>query len=314
MERLLSLNRKADQEAPAAAERRRTRPKRPPRRASSRKAAPRDGEASEPGVRPVPLDRLRPNPEQPRQVADDEALEELTDSIRAQGVIQPLLVRPHPEGDGVYEIVVGERRYTAARRAGLEAVPCIVRALDDRQTFLVSVAENVAREDLNPIDEAAAYRRVLDEGYAANQGEIADLIGIHRTRVSRKLKLLSLDPRIQAHLRSAPDEALSLTHLEELTRLEPGDTQHELYRAAVARGLSTRELHARVDAQLAPRPRRNPSVSRSVVALDSGARITVYPTHINLRIPRQAGDEVGLARIASDLEGILAELRSRLDG
>ena len=303
IERLLDLNRKAAHEAPAREER----PRRAPRR-TARRAAP-----SAPGVRAIPLDQLSPNPAQPRQTLHDGAMDELADSIRAQGVIQPLLVRPHPDDAGRFQIVVGERRFVAAGRAGLDAVPCIVRTLDDRQTFLISVAENVAREDLNPIDEAAAYRRMLDDGYAANQGEIAGLIGVHRTRVSRKLKLLGLDPRIQTHIRSTPAEALSLTHLEELTRLEAGDTQHELYRAAVARGLSTRELHARVEAQLAPHPRRRPGLSRTVIALDSGARITVYPAHVNLRIPRQAGDDVGLPRIVGELEGILAELRSRLD-
>ena len=302
MERLLNLNRKASQPAPAPAAPA-PRPRRPPRRAAP---------PAEPGVGPIPLDRLSPNPHQPRQAFGDASLDELADSIRARGVIQPLLVRPRPGEPERFEIVVGERRFVAAGRAGLDAVPCVVRALDDREAFIVSVAENVAREDLNPIDEAAAYSRMLDEGYAANQGEIAGLIGTHRTRVSRKLKLLKLDPRIQAHLRTASSAALSLTHLEELSRLPSGDPQHQLYLSAIERALSTRELHARVEALLTPR-RRRPSVSRTVVSLEGGARITVYPTNVSLRIPREPGDDVGLPRILAELEAITAKLRSRLE-
>jgi len=241
-------------------------------------------------VREIPLDRLRPNPDQPRRSFDEAAIGELADSIRSQGVIQPLLVRPMPGEVGAYQIVVGERRFVAAGRAGLTTAPCIVRSLEDREVFILSVAENVAREDLNPIDEAGAYRRMLDEGYAANQGEIADLIGVHRTRVSRKLKLLSLDPRIQDHVRSRPAGAVSLTHLEEL-----------------------RELRSRVDDMLAPRRSTASPVTKSIIPLEGGARIAVYPNKYVLRIPREPGDQVDLPRIVADLEGVLAQLRTRLE-
>ena len=126
-----------------------------------------------------------------------------------------------------------------------------MRKLDDRETFILSIAENVAREDLNPIDEAAAYQRMLDEGYAKNQGEIANHIGVHRTRVSRKLKLLSLDDRIQEHIRTTPAAALSLTHLEELSRLKAGDPffvdRFELYVAGHELANAFSELNDPVD-------------------------------------------------------------------
>jgi ParB family chromosome partitioning protein len=285
MERLLNLNRKASGKAPRLAEA---------------------------DIRPIPLAGLSPNPNQPRRAFDDAAINELAESIRARGLIQPLLVRPHPAEPDRYEIVIGERRFIAAGRVGLESVPCIVRHLDERETFILSIAENVAREDLSPIDEAAAYRRMLDEGYAANQGEIADLIGVHRTRVNRKLKLLDLDPRIQDHLRQQPAAAVSLTHLEELSRLRPGDDQYVLFLAALERGLSTRELHARVEAFLAPRRGAPSPVSKSVIALEQGARIAVYPNKYTIRVPRRDGDAVDISRIVADLERILAELRTRL--
>lgn len=274
----------------------------------ARPAARADGE-----VRQVPLESLHPNPDQPRRSRDEAAISELADSIRSQGVIQPLLVRPMPGEAGAYQVVVGERRFVAAGRAGLTSVPCIVRSLDDREVFILSVAENVAREDLNPVDEAAAYRRMLDERYAANQGEIAELIGVHRSRVSRKLKLLSLDPRIQDQVRSQPPGAISLTHLEELSRLKPGDDQFLLFRTALKHGLSTRELHSRIDDMLAPRRSTASPVSKSIIPLDGGARIAVYPNKYVLRVPREPGDQVDLARIVSDLEGVLAQLRSRLE-
>jgi ParB family transcriptional regulator, chromosome partitioning protein len=283
MERLLSLNRRAP--------------------------APRV--AAEAEVRQLAIGQLRPNPLQPRKALDEEALAELVESIRARGVIQPLLVRPVPDEPDAFEIVVGERRYTAAGRAGLEAVPCLVRTLDDRETFLLSVAENVAREDLNPLDEAAAYRRILDEGFAANQGEIAALVGVHRTRVNHKLRLLNLDERIQDHVRSQPPSAISLTHLEELARLQPGDGQHGLYLAAVERAMSTRELHARVDALLRP-PTAPPVVAKSIMAFDHGVRVGIYPSKYTVRFPRAANEPVDLPRIVGDLERLLGELKARL--
>ncbi len=286
MERLLSLNRRA----PGAA------------------ARPTEAE-----IRQLSLAQLRLNPLQPRKSADEEALAELVESIRSRGLIQPLLVRPATDEPDAFEIVVGERRYTAAGRAGLEAVPCIVRKLDDREAFLLSVAENVAREDLNPMDEAAAYRRILDERYAANQGEVAALVGVHRTRVNHKLRLLGLDPRIQEHVRGLAPSAISLTHLEELARLQPGDAQHALYLAVVERGMSTRELRMRVDALLRP-PTQAPGVSKSIMAFDHGVRIGIYPTKYTIRIPRAASEPVELPRIVADLERLLAELKARLGG
>lgn len=282
MERLLSLNRKAPPARPAEAD-----------------------------VRQLPLDQLRPNPQQPRRSVDEDALAELVESIRARGVIQPLVVRPAADDPDLYEIVVGERRFIAAGRAGLQTLPCIVRKLADREVFLLSVAENVARDDLNPMDEAAAYRRILDEEYAANQGEIAALVGVHRTRVNHKLRLLNLDPRIQEHVRTMPAAAVSLSHLEELARLRPGDAQHALYLAVVQRGISTRELRARVDALLAPTGRR-PAISKNIIALQHGARIAIYPTKYTVRIPRQDDDAVDLPRIVADLERVVAELKARL--
>jgi len=297
MERLLSLNRKG--QAPA-------RPT-PPRPAADRSASSAAG-----GVQQVRLDRISPNPSQPRRALDEVALDELTDSIRSQGVIQPILVRPRTDEPGQFEIVVGERRYTAARRAGLESIPCIVRSLDDRETFIIAIAENVAREDLHPIDEAAAYRRMLDEKYASNQGEIAELIGVHRTRISRKLKLLKLDGRIRDDVRAQPTDIVSLTHLEELSRLKPGFGQYQLYRTLVDRRLSTRELQKRVDARLAPPPVASRSASPTVMTLESGAKLTIAADRVTLSIPRKPADSTDPADVVADVEQVVAKLKAKL--
>jgi ParB family chromosome partitioning protein len=280
-------------------------------RLNQKGTAPKSPRVAEPDVRHLPLDALIPNPEQPRRAFDDASIDELAESIRSRGLIQPLLVRPHPDEDDRFEIVVGERRFIAARRAGLDSVPCSVRKLDQREVFILSVAENVAREDLNPIDEAAAYRRMLDDEFAANQGEIAQLVGVHRTRVSRKLKLLELDPRIQQSVHQDMPDCITLTHLEELSRLTPGDEQHRLYLDAAQKKLSTRELHARVESLLAPRTQRPPTVSKSVVPLEDGARVLVYPAKYVLRIPREAGEEIDLNALAGQLERAAAQLRAR---
>ena len=279
--------------------------------ALNRKSPGKPSRPAEAEIRSIPLAQLAPNPNQPRRAFDDASLDELADSIRARGVIQPLLVRPVPDEAEAFEIVVGERRYTAAGRAGLAAVPCIVRKLDDRDAFLLSVAENVAREDLNPLDEAAAYRRILDEGYAANQGEVASIVGVHRTRVNHKLRLLNLDERVQEHVRTQPPSAISLTHLEELARLQPGDAQHTLYLAAVERGMSTRDLRVRVEALLHPAA-APPAAPRNTMACGGGVRIAIYPAKYTISIPRAASDRVDVPRIVTDLERLLAELKARL--
>lgn len=135
----------------------------------------------------VPLSRLRPAPGQPRKAFDPEAIAELAASIGRQGVLQPLLVRPLEDG---YEIVAGERRFRAARQAGLETVPVIVRELSDQEALEIAIVENLQREDLNPIEEARAFKQLLDFG--TSQEEVAKAVGKSRSAVANSLRLLSL--------------------------------------------------------------------------------------------------------------------------
>jgi len=134
----------------------------------------------------VPLDNIAPNPRQPRQHMDDDALEELTLSIETHGVLQPLIVRPLAEG---YEIVAGERRWRAARKAGLETVPCLVHALSDSHALQIALVENLQREDLNAVETAHGYRRLMTE-VGFTQDQVAKIMGKSRSAVANTLRLL----------------------------------------------------------------------------------------------------------------------------
>jgi ParB family chromosome partitioning protein len=145
------------------------------------------------GLREVPLERIRPNPRQPRHHIDEQGLYELEASIRAQGVLQPILVRPLKDG---YELIAGERRYRAAKRAGLKAVPAVVRQLDERFVLETALVENLQREDLDPIDEALGYQALLED-LAYTQEKIAERVGKERSTVANALRLLTLPQAVQ---------------------------------------------------------------------------------------------------------------------
>jgi len=181
--------------------------------------------------------QVRPNPRQPRRVFDDEAIQRLSESVKADGVVQPIIVRD--VGDG-YEIVAGERRWRAARLAGLRTIPAIVRSADDRELLILALAENVAREDLNPIDQARAYAVLADE-LDLTQTEIARRVGKSRPAVANTMRLLEL-----------PDDVLEVIAAGDLTEghgrallLASGqDERSSLARTAVSRGWSVRECEA----------------------------------------------------------------------
>ncbi|WP_448586405.1 ParB/RepB/Spo0J family partition protein [Thermaurantiacus sp.] len=192
------------------------------------------------GPEMVPIDLIDRNPNQPRRHFDEAALEELAQSIRTQGILQPLLLRPR--GEGRYEIVAGERRWRAAQRAGLAEVPAIVRALDDRQVFEAALIENVQRTDLNPIEEADAYGRLRDE-FAHTQERIAEVTGKSRSHIGNYLRLLELPPAARAMV---ADGRLSMGHAKVvLASANPGELALEI----VEKGLSVRQAEARVLAE-----------------------------------------------------------------
>ena len=148
----------------------------------------------------IAIDRIVPNPKQPRRTFIEAELEELAESIRTKGVIQPILVRPDPSQPEMFEIVAGERRWRAARRAGLSVIPAVIREMDDREMLEIAIIENVQRSDLNAVEEAEAYKALIDR-FGRTQESVAQQVGKSREHVSNTLRLLSLPEDVREHVR-----------------------------------------------------------------------------------------------------------------
>lgn len=187
----------------------------------------------------VDLDLLGPNPFQPRLNFDEGRLEELAASIRSNGIIQPILVRRR---DRRYEIIAGERRWRAAQRAGLLKVPVVVREVPDDKLLEVALIENIQRENLNPIDEAIAYRRLIDE-FKLTQESLATAVGKERSTIANTLRLLRLPDAARTHVITG---ALTMGHARALLGLENPDTLTHTADSVIAKGLSVRETEALV--------------------------------------------------------------------
>lgn len=196
----------------------------------------------------VDLDLIEPNRHQPRRIMDDAKLEELAQSIRGSGIIQPIVVRRR--GEGAYEIVAGERRWRAAQRAGLLKVPVVIRDVPDDKRLELALIENVQREDLNPIEEARAYRRLADE-FGLTQEETARAVGKDRATVANYQRLLGLAAEVQADVATG---ALSMGHARALVALPDPAAQRRAARDVRTRGLSVRETELLVKRRLAPPP------------------------------------------------------------
>ncbi len=211
------------------------------------------------------IDRLTPNPRQPRVVIDDLKLDELAQSIRANGVIQPVIVRRSPAssaasaGNSVaagalsdvrYEIIAGERRWRAAQRAGLLKVPVVVRDVPDDKLLEVALIENIQRENLNPIEEAQSYRRLADE-HRMSQDEIATAVGKDRATVSNYMRLLKLPDEVRNDLVAG---SLSMGHARALLGLADEVAQRRVARETVSKRLSVRETESLVRKETEPKP------------------------------------------------------------
>jgi len=184
---------------------------------------------------------IEPDPNQPRQTFDDEKIEELAGSLREHGIIQPLVVRMV---GSVYRLVAGERRLRAALKAGLETVPVVVKEMDDREAMEVSLVENLQREELGPLEQAAAFQRLMEE-FGLTQDEIAKRVGKSRPDVANTLRLLRLEPEVKELLASG---ALSGGHGRALVSLDR-EAQVRLAKLAVAKGLSVRKTEEAVAAE-----------------------------------------------------------------
>jgi ParB family chromosome partitioning protein len=184
----------------------------------------------------LPIDAISSNPRQPRVVFDEDALAELVHSVREVGLLQPVVVRAR--GDGSYELIMGERRWRAARDAGLDAIPAIVRETNDDAMLRNALLENLHRADLNPLEEAAAYQQLLDD-FGCTHDELAQRIGRSRPQISNTLRLLKLSAPVQRRIAAG---VLSAGHARTLLGVEDPDRQDLLAARVVAEGISVRTL------------------------------------------------------------------------
>lgn len=265
------------------------------------------GAVDGPRVRQVPIEELRPNRLQPRKTFDPGKLQELVASIRANGILQPVLVQ---ESDGGFELIAGERRYRAACMAGLKAVPAIVQTVEkDADALEMALIENLQREDLDPIEEAEAYQALM-EGHGYTQERLSRKLGRARATVANVLRLLRLPGELQEAICSG---AISAGHGKALLAIEDPDDARELLRRIVEGGLNVRqteELVRRAQEKVsAPRPPPSPAPRREIQVL--GERLgTHLGTRVNIverrggggRIVVEYGDGEDLNRIVDTIE------------
>lgn len=214
-------------------------------------------EAPATGVGEVPIEAVQPNPYQPRRRMDEDALADLAASVRKHGLIQPLVVRPNDEGG--YTLIAGERRWRAAQAAGLETVPAVIRDASDQEMLALAIIENVQRTDLDPIEAARGYRRLIDE-FDLTQQEVAELVGKSRPAIANTLRLLNLDPEIQDLVSRGH---ISEGHARALVAVDEPSDRLALVRAAIANGWSVRRLEAEAQRQREARSPETPATGKS---------------------------------------------------
>lgn len=244
-----------------------------------------DGGAQPTGVRAVPIESLKPNPDQPRKHFSAENLEELTASIRDKGVLQPILVRPQPGEDGMWQIIAGERRWRAAQAARLKAVPIIERAMDDVEVMEVAIIENVQRADLNPVEEALAYGSLMSR-FGRTQDALAGVVGKSRSHVANTIRLLQLPDSVLDHVM---ENRLSAGHARALIT---APNPEALAEQVLAKGLNVRQTEA-----LARRAAEGPKSSKAKPVLSGEGAADVAALEQDL------ADALGLKVLLSDKGG-----------
>ena len=256
------------------------------------------------GAREAPIEMVRPNPGQPRTHFAEAELEELAASIRQKGLLQPILVRPAPDAAGEYQIVAGERRWRAAQRAGLMAVPVLVREFSEVETLEAALIENLQRADLNALEEAAAYARLMDVGHLT-QERAAEAVGKSRSHVANTLRLLQLPAEVQAMVREG---RLSAGHARAV--LAASDPQ-ALAQRILAEGLNVREAEAAARGPAAPKPAARGKAGKSA---DTRALERDLSERLGLHIEIADRDGKGEVRIRYRSLEQLDDLCRRLSG
>ena len=252
----------------------------------------------------VPLDAITPNPRQPRTVFEEEALAELVTSLREVGLLQPVVVRPL--GEDRYELIMGERRWRAAREAGFTAIPAIVRSTGDDAMLRDALLENLHRSQLNPLEEAAAYDQLLQD-FGCTHDELAGRIGRSRPQISNTLRLLKLPPLVQRRVAAG---VLSAGHARALLGLDDGAAQERLAQRIVAEGLSVRSVEEIVSLGGEPAPAtrgpRHPKPVAPKLAVLADRLADRFETRVKVDLGRSKGRIVVEFGSIDDLERIVA--------
>jgi ParB family chromosome partitioning protein len=257
-------------------------------------------------LRHIPIDLIQRGKYQPRTDMHEEALQELADSIKVQGVMQPIVVRPLEGGDR-FEIIAGERRWRATQIAGLDTIPAVIRLVGDESAIAMALMENIQREDLNPIEEAMALKR-LQEEFSLTQQEVAEAVGKSRTTVTNLLRLMSLNYDVRLMLERGDIE---MGHAKALLGLQP-EQQSDASKAVAGKGLSVRQTEAMVRKLIENKPlqqqepsREDPDIVRLQESLSEriGARVEIQHTN------KGSGKLTLRYNSLDELDGILAHIK-----
>lgn len=232
-----------------------------------------DNNQNEQRIDKISVRLLQPGQYQPRKQFNDDALQELADSIQAQGLVQPIVVRELAEDK--YEIIAGERRWRAAKIAGLEKVPVIIRSVNSQETLAMALIENIQREDLNPIETAVGLQRLLDE-FSLTQQAVAEAVGYSRSAVSNMLRLLKLPESIQDALH---DGKISMGHARSVINF-PAEIQSELVELAIENGWSVRQIEQAAQQKLQV-PADKPEIVKETLSEDQANYIHTQQQHLN---------------------------------
>lgn len=252
-------------------------------------------------VQNVKVIEIEPNKNQPRRNFPADSIEELAKSIERYGVIQPIIVTKQ---DGYYEIVAGERRWRAAKKAGLKEMPCIVRENDNRTNQEIALIENIQREDLNPIDKAIGFRQLLDE-YGMTQQQLADTIGLNRSTVTNVLRLLNLDERV---MQLAIEGKISETHCRSLLAYTEPDEQYEMALRIIEKGESVNDLEKRVQAKKKV-PKKDEAQREAICRDIEDSFQSFFGTKVKLNAGKRSGKIIIQYSTNDELERILGLIK-----
>ena len=272
-----------------------------PGAAATALARPRDSSAGT-GTRTIAIEDVHPSPDQPRKTFHDERIEELAASIRTQGIIQPLIVRTRTGGG--YELIAGERRWRAAQRAGLHEVPVVVREVAPTQAFEMALVENLQREDLNPLEEAAGYERLVAE-FGYTQEKLADRVGKDRSTIANALRLLRLPGGVRTLV---AEGRLSMGHARALLGLESAPAMEKLARRTVAQDLSVRKVEELV--------RRERTAGDAVAKPAGAAAPSASARDLAMKLTRALGSRAAVVETGAGVGQIVIHYNSldELDG